>query len=198
MRIESTKEGVMDQAARGVLFEEEQHFRQWWLWAVIGSLDFLALAVFGYGLVKQLILGRPWGNNPMPDWLLIVFSAVMFGLILGVTWLLWKLCLRVTVDRTHLRIRFFPLAKREIPVDMIARHEPRTYAPIREYGGWGVRWGFGRRGMAYNVSGSRGVQIELADGKRILIGSQRPEDLDRALGRARGGRGARGTDRVRG
>lgn len=175
----------MDQEASGLLFEEEQYFRQGWLWAIIGPLDLAVLALFGYGLVKQLIFGRPWGNHPMPDWLLLVFSAVMFVLILGVTWFLWRLCLKVTIDRTHLRIRFSPLVKRDIPMDMIVRHEPRTYAPIREYGGWGVRRGFSKRGMAYNVSGNRGVQLELADGQRILIGSQRPEELDRALGQAR-------------
>lgn len=168
-----------------IAFEERQYFRQWWLWAIIGPLDGLVLVIFGYGLVKQLILGRPWGNHPMPDWLLCVFSAVMIGLILGVNWMLWKTCLWVTIDRTHLRIRFFPFTRREIPVDMIARHEPRTYAPIKEYGGWGIRWGFGKRGMAYNVRGNQGVQLELAGGKKVLIGSQRPEELDRALGRAR-------------
>jgi hypothetical protein len=167
------------------LFEEEQRFRQWWLWAVIGSMDLVVVFIYGYGLVKQLILGKPWGNNPMPDWLLIVFSVVMIGLIGGVTWLLWAVRLTVRVDRTHLRIRYFPFSRREIALDSIAGHEARTYRPIKEYGGWGVRWGFGRRGMAYNVSGNRGVQLELADGKRLLIGSRRAEDLDQALSRAR-------------
>ncbi len=168
-----------------ILFEEEQRFRQWWLWAVIATLDLVVVFIYGYGLVKQLLLGQPWGKNPMPDWLLIVFSAVMFGLIGGVNWLLGAVRLTVTVDRTFLRIRFFPFRRRQIPLEAIARHEARTYRPIREYGGWGVRWGFGRRGLAYNVSGNRGVQLELIDGKRLLIGSQRADDLDRALGRAR-------------
>jgi hypothetical protein len=40
--------------------------------------------------------------------------------------------------------------------------------------------------MAYNVSGKEGVQLELANGKRILIGSQRAEELARAIGEAKG------------
>jgi hypothetical protein len=167
------------------LFEEEQRFRQWWLWVIIGGLNLVVVFIYGYGLVKQLLLGQPWGQKPMPDWLLIVFSAVMFGLLGGVTWLLMAVRLTVRVDLTRVWIRFWPFSRREIPLDTIARHEARTYRPIREYGGWGVRWGFGRRGLAYNVSGNRGVQLELIDGKRLLIGSQRAEDLDAALSRAR-------------
>jgi hypothetical protein len=35
--------------------------------------------------------------------------------------------------------------------------------------------------MAYNVSGDRGVQLELKDGKNLLIGSQYPEELVRHM-----------------
>jgi hypothetical protein len=35
--------------------------------------------------------------------------------------------------------------------------------------------------MAYNVSGNRGVQLELVSGKRILIGSQQAEELAAAI-----------------
>ena len=65
------------------------------------------------------------------------------------------------------------------------RWEARTYRPILEYGGWGIRYTMGR-GWAYNVSGNQGVQLELASGKRILIGSQRAEELARAIGEAKG------------
>jgi hypothetical protein len=42
------------------------------------------------------------------------------------------------------------------------------------------------KGWAYNVRGNRGVQLELANGKRILIGSQRAEELAGAIGEAKG------------
>jgi hypothetical protein len=52
--------------------------------------------------------------------------------------------------------------------------------------------------MAYNVSGNRGVQLEFSNGKRLLIGSQRPEDLAAAISRAKqqgsGGAGGFGAD----
>ena len=81
-------------------------------------------------------------------------------------------------DALEIRFRGL-LVRREIPLADITHFEARTYRPIREYGGWGVRRGAG--GMAYNVSGNRGVEFRLADGKSLLIGSQRPEELALAL-----------------
>ncbi|NVL91956.1 MAG: hypothetical protein HWN71_02845 [Desulfobacterales bacterium] len=55
-----------------------------------------------------------------------------------------------------------------------------TYNPLKDYGGWGIR--YGRGGRAYNVSGNRGVYLELSNGKSLLIGSLQPEELARAIG----------------
>jgi hypothetical protein len=40
-------------------------------------------------------------------------------------------------------------------------------------------------GWAYNVSGSRGVQLILTNRRRVLVGSQRPEPLADAINSAR-------------
>ena len=55
----------------------------------------------------------------------------------------------------------------------------RSYNPIRDYGGWGIRWG--TKGKAYNVSGNRGLYLEFSDGKQLLIGLQKPEEFVEAL-----------------
>ena len=78
-----------------------------------------------------------------------------------------------------LTLRFHPLTNQIIPYEHIKTCEVRKYHPIREYGGWGIR--YGRKGKAFNVSGNLGVQLELAQGKSLLIGSQRPEELARAI-----------------
>ena len=91
--------------------------------------------------------------------------------------------LRVTVVPGAVRIRFFPLATRTIERSAIVGIEARTYRPIREYGGWGLRFGRGGR-RAYSISGDRGVELTLTDGRRVMIGSQRPAELAAALTRA--------------
>ena len=55
--------------------------------------------------------------------------------------------------------------------------------PIREYGGWGIR-GF-RSKRAYNVTGDRGVELTLVDGRKVGIGSRRAGELADAIAGAR-------------
>jgi hypothetical protein len=86
----------------------------------------------------------------------------------------------VEVRDAALFVRFFPFIRsRLVPYSEIRVCASRTYRPIAEYGGWGVR--FGRHGKAYNVSGNRGVQLELASGEKLLLGSQRAESLCAAI-----------------
>ena len=76
-------------------------------------------------------------------------------------------------------VRYRPFVNRRIPIGQIARVEPRVYRPLGEFGGWGIR-GWGGR-VAYNVSGDTGVELTLADGRQILIGTQRAADLAGAI-----------------
>jgi hypothetical protein len=110
---------------------------------------------------------------------------VVLGIILATALLLYSMRLSVQVDAEAIRIRFFPLWKKTIPLAEVVRWEARTYRPLLEYGGWGIRYTLGK-GWAYNVRGNRGVQLELTNGQRILIGSQRAEELAGAIGEAEG------------
>ncbi len=154
-------------------FREVQAFRQWW---IRGSVLVLALLAW-WAFLRQVVLGKPFGNRPAPDWTVWVL-LVLFGVFLPLVFAVIRLV--VTVDGEAVTIRFYPLRPRRIPLAEIRECEARTYRPLGEYGGWGIRWS-PRRGMAYNVSGNRGVQLVLQSGKRVLIGSQRPEELSAAI-----------------
>jgi hypothetical protein len=152
---------------------ETQRFRQIWIWLLVLVISGISWLAF----IKQIIGGYPFGDSPAPDSLLwIIF--IFFGLILPLSLLFTKLETGVTKD--NIRIVFFPYTSRKIPIKDIAKFQAREYRPIREYGGWGIRWA-GRKNMAYNVSGRSGVQLELFDGRRILIGSQRADEFKQAL-----------------
>lgn len=100
---------------------------------------------------------------------------------LGLTFNL--LCQRTVVSDADLTVTFgalLPLYRRQFPLPKIAVAEAVTYSPLTDYGGWGIRgWG---RNVALNARGNRGVRIVLQDGSRVLVGSQRPEELAQALG----------------
>ena len=110
-------------------------------------------------------------------WLVFGFGLPLFFLYLRLV---------VTVTDESIDIHFRPLTRRTIPMADVTQVEARTYAALREYGGWGIRgWG-GKR--AYNVSGDRGVELTLADGRKVMIGSQRADDLAQAIAAERGRR----------
>lgn len=160
---------------REVSFREIQQFRQRWLWLLLLGATLSVVMLFGYGMIKQLVFGQSWGSRPMSN---IALAIVGPGIILfatGLTYLFYSLKLITEVRNDGCYIRFFPLSHKIIPFDNIKSCEVRTYSPIKEYGGWGIR--YGRKGKAYNVSGNKGVQLELLEGRPLLIGSQKPEEL---------------------
>ena len=67
--------------------------------------------------------------------------------------------------------QFFPMHFKSyiIRFDEIENVEAITYSPIKDYGGWGIRYRM--KGRAYNVKGNQGVKVYLKNGKNILFGS---------------------------
>lgn len=164
-----------------VIFREVQRFRQPWLWVILCPAVLTMVGLFGYGLVKQLILGEPWGNNPMPDTMLIVVATLAMLLVGLVAWTMYAATLITEVRASGLHIKFFPfhLSFQTIDLSGVTDCKAVTYRPIKEYGGWGIRLRW--KGKAYNVSGNRGVKISYQSGKHLLIGSQRAEELANAI-----------------
>lgn len=164
------------------LFREVQRFRQGWVWGILTGT--VALVVFlWYMLYQQLARGIPQGDNPAPDALLVALAVGMTLLALGLVTLFWRARLVVEVHPGSLHVRFWPLGNRRFPLADIEHAEAVTYRPLRDYGGWGLR--YGPKSRAYNVSGDRGVQLSLAGDEKLLIGSQRSEALAAAVAQAR-------------
>lgn len=87
-------------------------------------------------------------------------------------------------------VRYFPFHRRYkfFAWDDIQEAYIRKYKPVKEYGGWGLRrhksfevkFKSGKD-IAYNVSGNMGLQLVLKNGKKILIGTRKPELVQEAL-----------------
>ena len=156
------------------LYSEVQRVRQIWIWLIV----LLLAGLFWYLFAKQVIMGSPLGSRPAPDVVLAIFWLI-FGIGFPLLFFSAKLITEVRNDGVY--IKFFPLhwSFHEITFRELKRYEVRTYKPIREYGGWGIRKG--RHGDAYNMRGNKGVQLELYNNKRILIGSIHPEELYQAI-----------------
>ncbi|MDY6911592.1 MAG: DUF6141 family protein [Chloroflexota bacterium] len=161
--------------AEVILFREVQRLRQIWLWLIV----LCAPAILIYGMIQQLILDNPFGNNPTSDTVLIILGIVLG---LGLPCFMYTINLTTEVHTDGLYLKYFPfhLSFREIAFEEIKSYTAQTYSPIKDYGGWGIK--FGRGGKAYNVSGNSGVQMELVNGEKLLIGSKRSEELAMAIG----------------
>ena len=164
---------------RAVLFHEVQEFRRLWLAFLFFPGSAALIGLFGFGMYRQLGRGIPFGSDPMPNSLLRVLGPFM--ILLGCFLIFMFLCMRliVTVKREGLYIRYVPFVNRRISFGDIERCEARTYNPLREYGGWGIRGGKKRR--AYSVRGNRGVVLRFRNGSSLLIGSQKADELAAAI-----------------
>jgi hypothetical protein len=145
------------------IFEETQRFRQWWLWLMVTFV--IAVLTF-----KQFTATSPVQASP-------ALLAVMVGIAL----LLWLIKLEMKISSEGVLVRLFPfhLAFKNHSWETISRAEVQKYSPIFDYGGWGYRIGFG--GKALNISGNMGLQLHFTNGKKLLIGTQRPDELRSVL-----------------
>jgi hypothetical protein len=146
-----------------VVFAEEQPFDQVWLWAILG-IELLVV------LIPLILTGQAW-------WVI----AFVVGLMVMTFAFLASLKLRTRIDGAgvHFQMSVFHWKEQTIPWEDIDQVYVRKYSPIREYGGWGIKWGPG--GKAFNVKGNYGIQITKKNGKRVLIGTQLPDEASAYL-----------------
>lgn len=165
-------------AAQHILFKERQHFRQPWLWVVI----FGVAALFWGGFIAQVLLGGNFGSKPVSNVQLIILFVLMG---IGLPWFFYSMSLTTVVRPGEIQVRLWPFHLRPVcvPLHTIRNYERITYSPIRDYGGWGIRWGF--HGRAFNMSGNEGVQLHFYNKKPLLIGSQRAGELLEAIREAK-------------
>ena len=113
----------------------------------------------------------------------LLFSLITLLLVLV---LFFMLKLRTRIDENGIQYKFslFHFNQKIISWSDISKCYVRKYNPILEYGGWGMKGGvfFGKgNNVAYNVKGNIGLQMELKNGKKILIGTQKGNDIERVI-----------------
>jgi hypothetical protein len=164
------------------LFEERQHFRQWWHWLIIGAVN----GLFLFGVWKQVINHEQFGDKPMSDAGLLAMAVI--SLICSA--MLYRLRLETRISKEALNVRFYPfqLKYRCYPWSQMSKYYIRQYNPITEYGGWGIRLGIFGKGKALNVSGNKGLQLEFSNGKKLLIGTNKPDQLQEVLEKIKEGK----------
>ena len=109
------------------------------------------------------------------------------GDVIGWTVFLWLIYFRLITVRLVTEVRQGELIirmrglwrLRRVPLDRIQSVETITHDIARDYGGYGFR--STRDGKAYVANGDRGVRVTLAGGEKLVVGTQRPDELARTL-----------------
>ncbi|MBN8678268.1 MAG: hypothetical protein J0M29_08585 [Chitinophagales bacterium] len=151
------------------LFTESQRFSQTWLWLILASTMLIPVL----GLYQQMVVGVPFGNNPMSNVGLVVMLLFEAGLL----YFFWSIRLNTEIDKQEIRFAFRPFTRRSILWSDVKTAQVVNYGFV---GGWGVRYS-GSYGKIYNVNGKFGLALELKSGEKICIGTQQQEELKEVL-----------------
>lgn len=158
-----------------VLFSETQRFKQWWLWILLIGINGLMI----YGVFTQVINGHTFGEKPASNSQLLIGAAL--SLLISIFVLSFRLDTQIKTDGIYVRLFPLQLTYRFFSWKSLLKCYVRKYNAIAEYGGWGLRLGLFGKGRAYNISGDEGLQLEFTNGKKLLIGTQKPQELTEVI-----------------
>ncbi len=156
------------------IFKEEQRFTKTWLIALLAVSLIVPIVLIIKEYIKENTLMTTNEFVLKLSLLLVAASAIFF----------FKL--KTRIDEVGIHYQFSPIhfSMKLISWNEISKAGIRTYFPISEFGGWGLRGGFffnkGKE-KAINVSGDIGIQLILKNGEKLLIGTQKKEEAKRVL-----------------
>lgn len=158
-----------------IYFREVQRFNQFWIWLILA----VVVGIWLWGIIQQVLLGEPFGNNPVSDLGLFLIGFIVLIPVV----LIFSIKMVTEIRKDGIYYKMAPLMKfKHIKPDEIKSWMVRNYSPIREFGGWGIRFSMSNLGgKAINVKGRDGLQLELESGKRLLLGTQKPKDIEKAM-----------------
>mgnify|MGYP000536615415 CR=1 FL=1 len=156
------------------VFKEEQRFTQKWLIAVMVISTIIPIVILTSKMM-QSNHGIQWKEYILTISLIIFASFSIF---------LFKLKTRIDEIGIHYRFLPFHFSNKTIKWTEIKECYTRKYDALSEYGGWGIKGGSlwnKKNGIAYNVKGEIGLQIVLKSDKKILIGTQKQNEIDNTI-----------------
>lgn len=160
-----------------VLYEETQRFAIW---------VYILMFVLVFGLIAAYVGSAAEPDDPANEPKRIGAGLFVLAVLLLICNLL-LLRARVRENDVYVSLgALFPMLWRRIKLDAIVEERVVTYRPIRDAGGWGWRLGmFEKTPTSFlNARGNRGVLLT-TNQRPVIIGSQDPDALAKAIARAR-------------
>ncbi|MFT5257803.1 MAG: hypothetical protein ACI8VJ_000099 [Polaribacter sp.] len=156
------------------VFKEEQRFKQTWLIILLTVSIFASVAVITQEYLEE--------NSKMTT---NEFVLTLIGITISVAFIFFfKLKTRIDEKGIHYQFAPFHFKLKVVAWTSIEKATVRTYDPIGEYGGWGLKGGFlwsKEKGSCITISNDIGIQLLLKNGKKLLIGTQKKEEAIQIL-----------------
>lgn len=151
-------------------FEETQNIEAKWLWVIVIITAVLVWITF----IGQVILKVNFGGKPIPS-VPLFLAWLVSGMLVPYALGSFKLITEVRSGGIYISLPPLRSSFIRISYQNIAKCYVREYDAKKEYGGTGIMRG--ESGLSYSMKGKMGVQLEMRDGGKILIGSQKSEEL---------------------
>ena len=161
------------QMQRDYIYEE---ITPWpaWVWLIL----FVSMGAALFGV---------WGDPSATPAIRGAVTAAFLLVPLAMWGLLGRLHVRVLTNALRVSFGQAPLIHKLIPITDIEAVDAVRYSPLREFGGWGIRFGRGGK-RAWTIRGNRAVRLKLRGGRELYVGSQRAELLAEQIRSVGGGR----------
>ncbi|MQG18778.1 MAG: hypothetical protein FI687_03265 [SAR202 cluster bacterium] len=152
------------------MYQEYQKIRSWWI-----RIPILISSLFCiYICLQQILFSQSLTDSATTD-IIVVVIILIIGI--GIPAFVQLVRLETTIQEQNLNVKYWPFHLKPIKFAIIdiKKAEAITYNPIKDYGGWGIRYGI--KGKAYTLNGNKGVLLTFNNTQKILIGSQNHKKL---------------------
>jgi hypothetical protein len=107
-----------------------------------------------------------------------IVSKIFVVIVLAASFIFFYVMkLEYKITEQNIEYKYFPFHRKWKSIDRseVANISFVKYSALKEYGGWGIK--YGRKGIAYNVSGNYGIFVELKSGKTMMLGTVKYKEL---------------------
>jgi hypothetical protein len=127
-------------------------------------------AVFLAALAFHVIRDK----GKVDEWGLVLFIGLVLCLLIA-TVTSMRMVTQIREDGIYVKFPPFQPGFSKFRWENIQDVEVRKFNALREYNGWGIKYGISGKG--YVLAGDTGIQLILRNQSRVLISTQRPEEV---------------------
>jgi len=158
-------------------FKETQRVTNWLIWALLIGINIF----FAYAIVYQNFLETSFAKRIFTNAQLSLIAFLPLTLLV----LVYSVRLETCVNEKGISYSFYPMQRNTVFIEWeeLSNVYLRKYNTIKEFGGRGYFANTTKLGKVLNTSasGNIGLQLEFKDGRLLLIGTAKPEELKKVL-----------------